>query len=102
MQTQRYQQLNPAALAIAAGSVAFIGSIVLRVGIMGMTGMMGGYGHGGAMDGNQGMMGSYGNMWGGISTGYVVAGVIVWALLAALLGATFAWIYNALNARAGS
>ena len=83
MQSQRYQQLNPLALAAAAGGTGLI--VLLVVGIsmaamMGRYGMMRPYSHGAAI-----ALGAM--LWGG-------------ALLAALAGAIFAWLYNAVNARA--
>jgi hypothetical protein len=82
MQSQWYQQLNPLALAIAAGATWLLGSLLFgftMMGIMGGPWMMGVYGHGSAM--------ALSAMW------------WIGALLAAFGGALFAWIYNALNAK---
>jgi hypothetical protein len=74
------QELNPLAFAVAAGCTELVA--VLLVGFP-MAGMM---------------SGGYGMMQGGWGFGY---GIVWWfggALLAALAGAVFAWIYNAVAA----
>jgi ABC-type branched-subunit amino acid transport system permease subunit len=87
----RYQKLNPLALAIAAGAVAIVISLFIGLPMMGFGGMMGGrYGNSG-----QGwMMRGYGN---GTVLGFGTLW-IVGALVAALAGAIFAWVYNAVSA----
>jgi hypothetical protein len=78
MQSQRYQQLNPLALAVAAGSTELITALIISFPTIGMMRMMSGYGH---------------MMWG--------VGITWWlggAVISALAGAIFAWIYNAVNA----
>lgn len=80
MKSQRYQQLNPLALAVAAGCTELIVSLFVGLSMMGMMGgpaMMGAYTHGSAM--------ALGAMW------------WIGAFLTALGGAAFAWIYNAIN-----
>jgi hypothetical protein len=82
MQSQRYQQLNPLALAVAAGVTWLLGSLLFgfsMVGMMGGPGMMDAYSHGSAM---------------GLSAMWWIG-----ALLAALAGAFFAWLSNAVNAK---
>ena len=95
MKARRYQQLNPMALAIAAGCSALIAPLLIGFPMMGIGGMMGGHGGGGMMGGYGG-----GGMWGYHSAYAVGFGMfwIVGAFLSALLGAIFAWIYNAVNA----
>ena len=85
----RYQRLNPLALAVASGCLALIAPLLIGFPMMSMGRMMGGYGP---------SAGVYGPPW-GYGTGYLGFGVlwIVGALLAALAGAIFAWIYNAVN-----
>jgi hypothetical protein len=86
MKARRYQQLNPMALAIAAGCTALIAPLLIGFPMMGIGGMMGGHGGGG--------------MW-GYHSAYAVGFGMFWiagAFLSALLGAIFAWIYNAVNA----
>jgi hypothetical protein len=81
MESQQYQRLNPVATAIAAGCTELL--FALFVGFR-MMGMMSQYGH----------MGWSGP---GITFG---TGLVWWlggALLTALAGAAFAWIYNAIN-----
>jgi hypothetical protein len=94
MESQRNQQLNPLALAIAAGATALILSLLVGLPMMGIGGgMMGGY--------SGGMMGGYsGGMMGGSVHPFVGFGAIwlVCVLIAALAGALLAWIYNAANA----
>lgn len=83
MTSQHYQQLNPLALAVAAGCTAVIAPVLIGLPMMGFGGMMGGM---------WGYHGGYSFGWG--------FGLLSWAvgvLLAALIGATFAWIYNAVN-----
>jgi hypothetical protein len=73
---EQYRQLNPLAMAVAAGCTALL--VALFVGFP-MAGMMG-----------------YGSMWGGgFSMGHGIAWWLGGALVAALAGAVFAWIYNA-------
>ena len=82
MQSQRYEHLNPVAFAVAAGVTGLVVSMLVgisMVGMMGTGGMMLPTNHGAAM--------ALSAMWWG------------GALLAALAGAVFAWIYNALSAR---
>lgn len=86
MQSQRYQPLNPLAIAVAAGVTWLLGSLLfgfsmmaMMGGIMGGPGMMGVYSHGSAM--------ALSTMW------------WIGAVLAALTGAFFAWIYNAVNVK---
>lgn len=82
--SQRYAHLNPAATAVAAACAEFAGALLVG---LPMIGMMGGMGH---------MPGGYGMM-----SGFGFFGIAWWlggALLFALLGALFAWIYNAVNA----
>ena len=45
--SQRYQQLNPLAFAVAAGCTALIAPFLIGFPMMGIGGMMGGYGGGG-------------------------------------------------------
>jgi hypothetical protein len=77
----QYQQLNPLALAVAAGATELVGSVLLgfwMMATMGGPSMMGVYSHRSAM-----------------------ALIVAWwigVLLAALAGALFAWVYNAVNA----
>lgn len=88
MQPQRYQQLNPVALAVAGGVTWLLGSLLFGFSMMGMMG---------GMMGSPGMMGAY-------SHGSAMALSAMWwigALLAALIGAFFAWIYNGVNAKYG-
>ena len=76
----RYQQLNPLACAIAAGCSFLIFVLIIGFPMASMSGMMGAYG---------GMM----------VRGYGI-GFAWWfggAVAAALAGAVFAWIYNAIN-----
>lgn len=83
MESREYNQLNPAALAIAAGVTAIILSFVFGMPMLGFGAMMNGY-HGGGW-----MMGGFG-----------YAGVAMWVaagLVSALAGALAAWIYNAIN-----
>ncbi len=86
MTSQRYQQLNPLALAVAAACTAFIAPLLIGLPMMGIGGMMGRYGGGGMWGYPSGYAFGFGTFW------------IVGALLAALGGAIFAWIYNAVNA----
>lgn len=76
---QRYQQLNPLGLAVAAGITELLGVLLLG---FPMISMMNGYGH--------------------MMPGYTFGMGAVWwftgAILAALAGAVFAWIYNVVNA----
>lgn len=84
--SQHYARLNPLAMAVAAACAEIVGAILIG---LPMLGMMGGNGH---MPGGYGMMGGFG-----------LFGIAWWlggALLFALLGAIFAWIYNAVNAAA--
>ena len=81
MESQRYQRLNPIATAVAAGCTEIL--FALFVGFR-MMGMMSQYGHVG---------------WSGPSFTFGT-GLVWWfgsALLTALAGAVFAWIYNAIN-----
>lgn len=81
MESQRYQRINPVAAAVAAGCTELL--FALLVGFR-MMGMMAQYGHMG---------------WGGPSFS-VGAGLVWWlggAVMSALAGAVFAWIYNAVN-----
>lgn len=91
--TQRYQQLNPLAFAVAAGCAALIASVLIGFPMMGLGGMMGGYGaHGGGP-------------WGYHSGNDFGFGMLFWlggTLLVTLVGAIFAWIYNAVNAAPAS
>lgn len=85
-QMTRYQQLNPTACAIAAGCTALILVLILGFPMMG-TGMMGG---------GYGMMAhGYGMMAHGYGMG--IAWWLGGAVVTALAGALFAWIYNALT-----
>jgi len=90
MISNRYQQLNPLAVAVAAGCTELVSSLIVW---WSMMGMMGGYG---------GMMGGYGGMMRGPGGGFPIGYGIFWwvgsAMLTALAGALFAWIYNAINA----
>jgi hypothetical protein len=93
MISNRYQQLNPLAVAIAAGCTELVSALVVWWSMAGMTGGYGGVMGGGTTMGGPMMRGP------GIGFGY---GLIWWlggALLTALAGAFFAWIYNAINAR---
>ena len=75
----QYQRLNPFASALATGCTELIFALIVGLPMMGMGGMMNGYG----------MMGQ----------GYAV-GLSWWlggAVVAALAGAVFAWLYNAFN-----
>lgn len=87
MESQRYQQLNPTAFAAAAGCVELIIALFVAFPMIGIDGWYR----------PRGMMSWYG-------TGLPFAFGIVWwiggAVLAALVGAFFAWIYNAVNAGA--
>lgn len=82
MKSQDYARLNPLAAAVAAGVTALLG--FLLVGLP-MTGMMAGYAGAGWMMGG----GGYGYHAG---SGFLWLGGV---LAAALAGAVFAWIYNA-------
>ena len=85
MQSQRYQQLSPVALAVAAGVTWLVGSLLFgfsMMGMMGGPGMMGVYSHGSAM--------ALSAMW------------WIGSLVAALVGAFFAWIYNTINAKSSA
>jgi hypothetical protein len=86
MKARRYQQLNPMALAIAAGCTALIAPLLIVFPMMGIGGMMGGYCRGGMWGYNSAYAVGFGMFW------------IVGAFLSALVGAIFAWIYNAVNA----
>ena len=85
MQSQRYQSLNPLALAIAAGCVTLLAFVFFAFPMMGMGGMMGGYAGGGMWGNHSGYGFGFGMFW------------IVGVLLSALFGAIFGWIYNAVN-----
>ena len=82
MESQSYQRLNPLAMAVAAGCTELL--FTLLVGFR-MMSMMSQYGHMG---------------WSG--PGVTFGNGIFWwlggAVLAALAGAVFAWIYNAISA----
>ena len=80
--TQQFR-LNPLSVALAAACTVVVAALVIG---LPMAGMMGGYGR---------MMG------GGGSFGFGILGWLAGALFAALLGALFAWVYNAVSARAG-
>ncbi len=82
MKMQGYQQLNPLAMAVAAACAEVIAVLLFA---LPMLGMMGGYGS---------MMGGYGHM-GSFGFGFGIVWLLAGAVLAALLGAIFAWIYNA-------
>lgn len=96
MQQQRYSQLNPLAIALAAGCAALVGLFLI---VVPMFGMMGGGGYGGMSRGDMGPYAS-GHMW-GAGTGPLFS--LIWAvgsaICVAIVGAIFAWIYNALIAR---
>ena len=96
MVSERYAQLNPWALAVAAGCVALVGFVILGFPIA--SGMhMGAYGHG--------MMGGgYGAavMWHAWSPWFLVLCWIGSVIVAMVLGAVFGWVYNALNGRAST
>lgn len=87
MESQQYQKLNPAALAVAFAVSAIVVSFFIGVPMMGFGSMMGGY---------------YGTGWmmGGYGPGIIGFGLmwLVGALIAALAGALVAWVYNAVNA----
>jgi hypothetical protein len=84
MQAQRYTHLNPLAMAVASGCTELL--LVLISGARAMS-LMRGYGH-----------------MGWVGPVFPFAFRFVWwvggALLTALGGAVFAWIYNAVNGRA--
>lgn len=95
MQQQRYSQLNPLAIALAAGCVALVGFFLM----VPMFGMMSGGGYGGM---SRGDMGPYanGHMWGpGAWPLFSLIWAVGSAICVAIVGAIFAWVYNALNAR---
>ena len=89
MESQQYQKLNPAALAIAAAAAAIVISLFVSLPMMGFGGMMGG--HSGGYPGQGWMMGGGGY---GFGLGMWIAG----AFFAAFAGAIVAWVYNAVNA----
>lgn len=80
IEVTRYQRLNPIAAALAAGCTALLFGLILGAPMFG-AGMMGGSGM---------IMHEYGY-------GFTIAWWFAGALVAALAGAVFAWIYNAFN-----
>jgi hypothetical protein len=74
MQSTRYQQLNPLALAVAAGCTELISALLISFPMMGMMGQARSY------------------------AGFAITWWIGGAVLSALAGAIFAWVYNAVNA----
>ncbi len=82
MEPQQYQRFSPPALALAMGVAALIGTLFVGLPMMGFGGIMGGN------NGGYGwMMGGYG------AIGFGVAWIAS-ALIAALVGAVIAWVYN--------
>lgn len=77
---RQYQQLNPLGTAVAAGCTELIFVLMVGLPMMSMSGMMGA---------GSGMMGH--------GYGFGFAWWFGGALLSALAGAVFAWIYNAVN-----
>jgi hypothetical protein len=88
MESQQYQRLNPLALAVAAAVAAIVVSLLFGLPAMGFGGMMGG------------RYGGPGWMMGGFGNGFFLGFGIMWlvgVLVAALAGATVAWVYNAVH-----
>lgn len=79
MESQRYAQLNPLAAAVAAGTTALFGYLLIG---LPMAGMMGSY------------YGRWGMGYGWHPFAFMWMGGI---FTAALAGAIFAWVYNAVN-----
>jgi len=92
MESQQYQRLNPLALGVAAAVAAIVVSLLFGLPAMGFGGMMGG---------RYGGYGGPGWMMGGFGNGFFLGFGMMWlvgVLVAALAGATVAWVYNAVHA----
>jgi hypothetical protein len=80
-----YQQLNPLAAAVAAACTELLAALLIALPMLSMGGRM--------MGGQTGMMGGSGPM-----IGFAAAWWLGGAILFAVFGAVFAWIYNAVIA----